>query len=167
MVGIENFSLNEISLIIFNIIGYSFLLFLPRRLSREVKCLSVLAGLAIGMLFDFTIGGGILDFYKQNDTNRYELFDVFYFALFGVFGYFFMYFYDKFRVNKVTFIYYITAWSIVAILVQWLFTKLHILTYQNNYELAYSFPIFLLIQTLTGFFYIFITNSSSELKKES
>ncbi|WP_026562866.1 hypothetical protein [Bacillus sp. J37] len=167
MVGIENFSLNEISLIIFNIIGYSFLFFLPKRLSREVKCLSVLAGLATGMLFDFTIGGGILDFYKQNDTNRYELFDVFYYALFGVFGYFFMYFYDKFLVNKVTFIYYITAWSIVGILVQWLFTKLHILTYQNNYELAYSFPIFLLIQTLTGFFYMFITNSSSELTKES
>ncbi|MCM3444623.1 hypothetical protein ACUIJN_19790 [Metabacillus halosaccharovorans] len=164
MVWIENFSLNEISLLIFNIIGYSLLFFLPKRLSREVKCLSVLAGLTTGMLFDFTIGGGILDFYRQNDTNHYELFDVFYYTLFGAFGYFFMYFYDKFRVNKVTFIYYITAWSIVGILVQWLFTKLHILTYQNNYELAYSFPIFLLIQTLTGFFYIFITNNNgSEL----
>ncbi|HZH57993.1 MAG TPA: hypothetical protein VEY70_00060 [Metabacillus sp.] len=163
MVWIDNFSLNEISLIIFNVIGYSFMYFLPKKLTREVTCLSVLAGLSTGMLFDFTIGGGILDFYRQNDTNQYELFDVFYYLLFGPFGYFFMYFYNVLRVNKVTFIYYITAWSIIGITVQWLFTQLNILTYQNNYQLSYSFPIFLLIQTLTGFYYTFISSNSGKL----
>lgn len=163
MVWIDKFSLNEMSLIIFVIIGYSIMFFLPKRLNREVTCLSVLAGLTTGMLFDFTIGGGLLDFYRQNDTNHYELFDVIYYLLFGPFGYFFMYFYNVLRVNKVTFIYYITAWSIIGITVQWLFTQLNILTYQNNYQLSYSFPIFLLIQTLTGFYYIFITTNSSKL----
>lgn len=162
MIWIDNFSLNEISLIIMNVIGYSLMRFLPKKLNREVACISVLAGLATGMLFDFTLGGGLLDFYKQNDSNHYELFDLVYYSLFAPFGYFFMYFYHVLRINKITFIFYITAWSIIGITVQWIFTLLHILTYQNNYQLSYSFPIFLLIQTLTGIFYVFITSNNSK-----
>jgi hypothetical protein len=164
MIWIDNFSLNEISLIIFNVIAFLLMFFLPKKLSREVTCISVLSGLTIGMLFDFTIGGGILDFYRQNDTNHYELFDLFYYSLFAPFGYFFMYFYHVLRINKVTFIFYITAWSLIGITFQWVATLLHILTYQNNYQLSYSFPIFLLIQTLTGIYYVFISsNKSSKL----
>ncbi|MGN7942274.1 hypothetical protein [Virgibacillus sp. 6R] len=162
MVWIGDFSLNEISLIIFNLIGYSLMFFLPKKLSREIACISVLAGLTTGMLFDFTIGGGFLDFYKQNDTNHYELFDVIYYASFAPFGYFFMYFYHVLRINKITFIYYITAWTIIGLTVQWIFTLLNILTYQNNYKLLYSLPIFLLTQSLTGLFYVYITNNNSE-----
>jgi hypothetical protein len=161
MIWIDHFSLNEISLIIMNVIGYSFMMFLPKKLSREVTFISVLAGLTTGMFFDFTIGGGLLDFYKQNDSNHYELFDLFYYSLFAPFGYFFMYFYHALRINKKTFIFYITAWSLIGITVQWIFTLLHILTYQNNYQLSYSFPIFLLTQTLTGIFYVFITRNNS------
>ena len=161
MVWIDNFSLNEISLIVFNVIGYLLIIFLPKKLRREITCLSLLAGLAKGMLFDFTIGGGVLDFYKQNDTNHYELFDLFYYLLFAPFGYFFMYLYNVLRINKTTFIFYVTGWSIIGIKVQWIFTQLNILTYQNNYQLSYSFQIFLLTQTLTGVFYVFMTSDKS------
>jgi hypothetical protein len=162
MIWIDKFSLNEISLIIMNVIGYSLMMFLQKKLSREVAFISVLAGLSTGMLFDFTIGGGLVDFYRQNDSNHYELFDLFYYSLFAPFGYFFMYFYHVLRINKITFIFYITAWSLIGITVQWVSTLLHILTYQNNYQLAYSFPIFLLTQTLTGIFYVFITTNNSK-----
>ena len=161
MIWIGNFSLNEISLIIMNVIGYSLMLILPKKLTREVTFISVLAGLSTGMLFDFTIGGGLLDFYKQNDSNHYELFDVFYYSLFAPFGYFFCYFYHVLRINKITFIIYITVWSFIGITVQWIFTLLHILTYQNNYQLSYSFPIFILTQTLTGLYYVYITKDNS------
>jgi hypothetical protein len=113
-----------------NVIGYSFMIFLPKKLSRDVTFISVLAGLSTG----------------------------------APFGYFFVYFYYELRINKITFIFYITAWSIIGITFQWIATLLHILTYQNNYQLSYSFPIFLLTQTLTGIFYVFITsNDSSKL----
>ena len=161
MIWIGHFDLNEIALIIFNVIAYSLMFFLPKRLSKEVTCISVLSGLTTGMLFDFTIGGGILDFYRQNDTNHYELFDLFYYSLFAPFGYFFMYYYNVLRINKITFIVYITAWSIIGITFQWIATLLNILTYQNNYRLSYSFPIFLFIQTLTGIYYVFISSNSS------
>ncbi len=161
MIWIGNFNLNEISLIIMNVIGYSIMMFIPKKLGRDVTFISILAGLSTGMLFDFTIGGGLLDFYKENDSNHYELFDLFYYSLFAPFGYFFMYFYHRLRINKITFIFYITAWAFIGITVQWIFTLLHILTYQNNYQLSYSFPIFLLTQTLTGLYYVFITRDNS------
>ncbi|WHY02627.1 hypothetical protein [Neobacillus sp. DY30] len=163
MIWIDNFSLNEISLIIMNIIAYSLMKFLPKKLSREVTFISVLAGLSTGMLFDFTLGGGPVDFYKQNDSNHYELFDVFYYTLFAPFGYFYMYFYHVLRINKITFIFYVTVWSLIGLTFQWIASLLHILTYQNNYQLSYSFPIFLLIQTLTGIFYVFITSNNKKL----
>ncbi|KQL53903.1 hypothetical protein AN964_10595 [Heyndrickxia shackletonii] len=162
MIWMGNFSLNEISLIIFNIISYLLILLLPKRLNNEVTCISLLLGLATGMLFDFTLGGGILDFYRQNDTNHYELFDLFYYSLFAPFGYLFMYFYNLLHINKLTFIFYITFWAFFGIAMQWIFTLLHILTYQHNYKLTYSFPIFLLTQTLTGIFYVFITKKDSK-----
>ncbi len=134
----------------------------PKRLSREVACLSILSGLATGMLFDFTIGGGVLDFYRQNDTNHYEFFDVVYYALFGPAGYFFMYFYHMLHINKKSFIFYITAWALLALALQWVFTLLDILAYQNNYKLIYSFPIFLTTQAITGIFYEFITDGNQK-----
>jgi len=167
MIWIGTFNLNEISLIIFNIIGYLLVFILPKRLSREVSCLSMLCGLSTGLLFDFTIGGGILDFYRQNDTNHYELFDVFYYSLFVPFGYFFMYFYDRLHINKRTFIYYITTWSLVAMAVQWVFTLLHVLTYQHHYKLIYSLPIFLVTQSATGIYYCFITRDCKKTLEDA
>ncbi|MBM7653659.1 hypothetical protein [Neobacillus cucumis] len=105
MIWIGHFSLSEISLIIFNVIAYAVMFFLPKKLSRDITCISVLSGLTTGMLFDITIGGGIIDFYRQNDTNHYELFDLFYYSLFAPFGYFFMYLYKVLRINKMAFNY--------------------------------------------------------------
>ncbi|PFN98684.1 hypothetical protein COJ85_20115 [Bacillus sp. AFS076308] len=167
MIWIGNFNINEISLIILNFIGYLLMFILPKRLNREVSCLSVLCGLTTGLLFDFTLGGGILDFYRQNDTNHYELFDLFYYSLFAPFGYFFMYFYHRLHINKRTFTYYITSWSILAITVQWIFTLLHILTYQHNFKLIYSLPIFLVTQSVTGVYYGFITDNSKKTVEDA
>ncbi|MFS0634927.1 hypothetical protein AB1K84_03405 [Mesobacillus foraminis] len=162
MTGIENFSTNEISLILLNLGGYLLMFLLPKKLNREVACLSILSGLATGMLFDFTIGGGVLDFYRQNDSNHYEVFDVVYYALFAPAGYFFMYFYSMLHINKRSFIFYITAWALLALALQWVFTLLDILTYQNNYKLIYSFPIFLTTQAIAGIFYEFITDGNQK-----
>ena len=167
MIWIGTFNINEISLIILNLIGYFLMLILPKKLTREVACLSVLSGLTTGLLFDFTIGGGLLDFYRQNDSNHYELFDLFYYSLFAPFGYFFMYFYHRLHITKRTFTYYITSWSILAMILQWIFTLLHILTYQHNFKLIYSLPIFLITQSVTGIYYGFITTNSKKTVEDS
>ncbi len=108
-------------------------------------------------MFDFTIGGGLLDYYRENDTNHYELFDIAYYLLYGPFGYAFMYFYKQLKINRKTFGIYIITWVAIGILSQWVFTLLNIITYQNHYKLAYSVPIFIIIQTVTGLLYKFVS----------
>ncbi len=158
MIWVGKFDINEISLLIMTFAAYLFVLVTPKKLSKEITCMSLLWGIGTGLVYDFTIGGGMLDFYRENDTNHYEMFDFFYYALYGPFGYAFMYFYEVLKIRKKTFAYYVGGWAVVGVIAQWLFTILHIITYQNNYSLPFSFPIFLLTQTITGLFYHYVTS---------
>lgn len=155
---IETFDINEISLIILNIVAYTAILLLPKILTKELALLSLVWGLTIGVLFDFTIGGGLLDYYKVNDTNHYELFDIFYYLLFVPFGYTFIYFYQVLNLNKKTSILYIIVWAFIGLGSQGVFTVLNIITLQNGYKIAYSLPVFLIIQTITAYYYEYIKN---------
>jgi hypothetical protein len=161
----ENFDKNEIGILIMIIISFSALWILPKRLPRSIALLSLLWGLASGMLFDFTIGGGQMDFYKVNDSQHYELFDFFYYVLFTPSSYFFIYFYETLHINKKTFIWYVIGWSLVGLGANWLLTLLDIIHFQNGYVLSYSFTVFLLIQTTTGLYYELIKSKQVLSKK--
>ncbi|UZW64958.1 hypothetical protein OC195_11835 [Priestia flexa] len=69
-------SKNEVILLCMIGLAIVIALLLPRKLTKEIAILSWLWGLASGLVFDFTIGGGIIDFYTVNDSPHYELFDV-------------------------------------------------------------------------------------------
>lgn len=157
MKWVGEFNLNEISLIFLTSAAYLFVFLAPKKLKREIKLMSILWGITVGIMFDFTIGGGLLDYYRENDTNHYELFDIAYYLLYGPFGYAFMYFYKQLKINRKTFGIYIITWVAIGILSQWMFTLLNIITYQNHYKLAYSVPIFIIIQTVTGLLYEFVS----------
>ncbi|MDR4947363.1 hypothetical protein [Neobacillus cucumis] len=149
----ESFDKNEISLLVIIAIFYIAYFLLSRKVAPQVRILALLWGITIGILFDFTIGGGLLDYYKLNDSNHYEVMDIVYYLTFGPFGFFFFYFYEILHINKKTFIYYVVAWTITGLAAQWLFTWLNIITFQNGYHLSYSFPVFLITQTATGAFF--------------
>jgi hypothetical protein len=151
----ESFDQNEVILLIMTGIAYLVYFLLsrkPNNLAPQIRILSLLWGLTIGVLYDFTIGGGQTDFYRVNDLNNYEVTDVIYYLLFAPFGYFFFYFYERFRISKKTFIVYVLVWALLGVAFQWLLTKAGILTMQNGYRLAHSFPIFLFTQTITGIY---------------
>ncbi|QVY59711.1 hypothetical protein [Cytobacillus gottheilii] len=149
----DHFDKNEIFLLIFLIAAYIIVFLFPRIFTSAVLLLSFVWGITVGMIFDFTIGGGLLDYYKTNDSNQYELFDLLYFCLYGPFGYLYFYFYERLKINNKSFIFYVVGWSLVGVVFQWLFMKLGILTLQNGYKLSYSFIIFLAIQTVSGIYY--------------
>jgi len=149
----ESFDKNEISLLIIFAAAYFAYFILNKRVNKQVRILGLLWGITIGILFDFTIGGGLLDFYRINDSNHYELFDILYYLDFGPFGFFFFYFYETLHINKKTFIFYAVAWAIIGVAAQWLFTWCDIIKLQRGYHLSYSFPVFLVVQTATGSFF--------------
>lgn len=149
----ESFDKNEITLIALNVVIYFVLFLMRKKFTPQVRLISLLWGFTIGILFDFTIGGGLLDYYKVNDLNNYEITDILYYLLFAPFGYFFFYFYETLKIKKKTFSIYVIAWAIAGVTAQWFMSKFDIITLQGGYQLLYSFPIFLLIQTITGIYY--------------
>ncbi|UQX54950.1 hypothetical protein M5V91_03975 [Cytobacillus pseudoceanisediminis] len=94
----EDFGGNELFLLLTAAAAYLVYFLLIRRpdkLAKQIRILSLLWGMSIGILYDFTIGGGRTDFYKINDLNNYEVTDVLYYLLFAPFGYFFFIFMKK------------------------------------------------------------------------
>lgn len=82
----EQFDKNEIYILVLLVITYAAFFLFPKRLPRHITILFLVWGFASSTLFDFTIGAGVLDFYKVNDSNRYELFDLLTYFLFATFG---------------------------------------------------------------------------------
>jgi len=163
---IGTFDMNEIALLIFVGVTYAIMVILPKKLSTELTILSLVWGFTVGVLFDFTIGGGKLDYYKVNDVNHYELFDFVYYMLFVPFGYCFNYFYKVLRIRGAISILYIVVWAGIGIGAQYVFSALHIITLQNGFKLVYSVPIFLIIQTLTALLYGYIKKAEQKSKAD-
>jgi hypothetical protein len=149
----ENFDKNEIYIIAMLIIAYAAFFLFPKRLPRPITLLFLVWGFASSTLFDFTIGGGLLDFYRVNDSNKYELFDLLTYFLFAPFSYFFIYFYDKFKINKVRFIFYVVGWSVLGLTMEKISSLMGVTLYQHGYSIPYSLAIFLVTQTTTGLYY--------------
>jgi hypothetical protein len=152
----EHFDKNEIYIIMMLIIAYTALFSLPKKLPLNITLLFLVWGFASSSLFDFTIGGGLLDFYKVNDSGGYELTDVLTYFLFATFGYYFVYFYEMFNINKKTFIFYVIAWVIVGLFMEKVSTWMGVTQYQNGYKLPFSVSVFLVVQTTTGLYYEWI-----------
>jgi glucan phosphoethanolaminetransferase (alkaline phosphatase superfamily) len=149
----EQFDKNEIYILVMIVITYMAFFLLPKRLPRTITILFLVWGFASSTLFDFTIGGGLLDFYKVNDSNRYELFDLLTYILFATFGYFFVYFYEWLGINKKRFIFYVLGWTLVGLGMEKVSIWLGVTQYQHGYKIPYSLAVFLLVQTTTGLYY--------------
>ncbi|MET1248354.1 hypothetical protein ABWW58_06155 [Sporolactobacillus sp. STCC-11] len=160
----EHFDKNEIYLIILLVAFFAAVLFFPKKLKPHIAVFGLLWGIMVGTIFDFTLGGGLMDFYKVNDSNHYELFDVLYYLLFAPFGYFFIYFYEVFQIRKYAFLIYILAWSVFGVLMQWGFIAMGIISLQRGYQISYSLIVFLVTQTVTGL-YIEILKRKEQLTK--
>lgn len=152
----EQFDKNEWFVLIMLVISYSLVVFLPRRHPRSWIILSLVWGFASSTLFDFTIGGGLLDFYRVNDTDRYELTDLFTYFMFAPFGYIFIYAYELLKINKRTFVYYVLGWALAGVAVQKVSEWMGMTHYQNGYRLEYNFVVFLAVQTVTALFYEYV-----------
>lgn len=149
----ETFDLNELYILVMGIFAYVALFVFPKKLPRNLSVLFLVWGFTSSTLFDFTIGGGLFDFYKVNDSNRYELFDLLTYFLFAPFSYFFVYFYKLLKINKKSFIIYILGWTTVGLIMEKVSSLVGVIHYQNGYKIYYSVVVFLIVQTTTALYY--------------
>jgi hypothetical protein len=152
----EHFDRNEWFVLFMLVLNYGAVWLLPKRLPQNVAIAGLVWGFAISTLFDFTIGGGLMDFYRVNDTNRYELTDLLVYFMFAPFGYFFIYFYEVWRVTKKTVVPYIAGWTMVGLLVQWVASWMRMTVYQHGYRLEYNAVVFLFVQSVTALGYMYV-----------
>lgn len=151
-----SFDKNEIYILIMLVIGYAALFFFPKKLSKELTILFLVWGFASSTLFDFTIGGGLFDYYKVNDSNKYELFDLLTYFLFATFSYFFIYFYLALNIKKWNFIIYIIVWTAFGLLMEKVSSMMGLVHYQHGYKIYFSLIVFLIVQTTTALFFEWI-----------
>ncbi len=95
----EHFDRNEWFITIGIICTYTFSYFLPSKLKAEVTFLLFLWGFSVAKFWDFTLGGGVFDFYDVNDSPHYDVFDFVSYFLYAPFSYFFIYFYEVFGIK--------------------------------------------------------------------
>ncbi len=151
----EHFDMNEWFVTIAIICTYTISYFLPRKLKAESTFLLFLWGFSVAKFWDFTLGGGVFDFYDVNDSPYYDVFDFVSYFLYSPFSYFFIYFYEVFGIyaKAKSVVVYIVVWSVIAIGVEWISVLFKMITYKNGYSLPFSIPIYLITFSITILFY--------------
>jgi hypothetical protein len=149
----EEFGKNEIYILIMLVIAYAAFFLFPKRLPRSITILLLVWGFVSSTFFDFTIGGGLLDLYRVNDSNKYELFDLLSYFLFAPFSYFFVYFYERFKIGRKAFIFYVLGWCSVGLIMEKVSGFMGLTHYQHGYSMKYSLVVFLVVQTTTALYY--------------
>src|SRR5699024_4157523 len=158
----ETFDKNEIYVLVMLIIVYAAFFIFPKRISRQIALLFLVWGFAIATFCNFTIGGGLMDFYKLNDSDKYELIDLLTYFLFAPFGYFFVYFYHCFKINQKKVIFYILGWTLFGLLMERVSRFMEVIHYENGYSMKYSVAVFLVVQTMTALYYEWIVRQQNE-----
>jgi hypothetical protein len=60
----EHFDSNEWFVLVMLIVSYAAVIWLPKRVPTSLMILGLVWGFSSSTLFDFTIGGGLMDFYR-------------------------------------------------------------------------------------------------------
>ncbi len=79
--------------------------------------------------------------------------DFSYYVMNGSISYFFIYLYSKLGIKGYQTILYIYIWSIIALLLEWIGVKIGLFHYDKGYKMYWSYPIYMLVQTIQIIFY--------------
>jgi hypothetical protein len=143
----NKFNGNEWFVISVLIIGLAVICILPRRFPRKLSAVYFLYGVFTGFFFDHTISVEPIDFYDVNDNSSYQVMDFLTYLMYGPFSYIFVYLYDSWKIKSAHVPIYILTWVLLAMGMEWIGLKIGVYHYKNGYELYYSFPIYLLVQS--------------------
>nr|WP_243734887.1 hypothetical protein [Paenibacillus turpanensis] len=149
MIYDTRFNENEWFVIALFVIGTGIIWLFPRRFSPTQTTFTMLFGITVGLIVDHTIQVPPFKLYDIGDRAKYEWFDVFSYVMYAPFGYWFIYWHERFRLSGFLTVAYIAFWTAIAIGVEWLGLKVGLFHYRNGYQILYSIPIYLFVQSLT------------------
>lgn len=139
--------------------AYFIICLLPRRLPKHATLLLLLFGGTTAAVLDNSLGGNIFNLYDIMDGPAYTVMDFSVYFLYGPMAYFFVYFYDLFRLNGMKTIAYILIWSAFGVAFELLSSCFGVFHYKDSYNWYYSFCIYLGTQSALTFFFRFISEA--------
>ncbi|MDB5053218.1 MAG: hypothetical protein JWM44_1268 [Bacilli bacterium] len=161
------FDLNDCFVLSFIVVAYGFMYILPKRFPLSVTCLLLLFCSTTACMLDNSIGGDIFDLYDIMDGPAYTIMDFVVYFMYAASGYFFIYFYDLFRIRGIGTIGYIAFFSLLSAGFELLCIQVNVFHYKDSYIIYYSFCIYLVSQTGTILFYKFIMDTAKFQKRSS
>lgn len=148
-----SFNENEWFVIISMIVMNLAIWFAPKLFSKLESVGYYIFGIYIGLFYDHTLSIKPWDFYDVNDNSSYQFIDFMSYIMYGPYGYFFLYFYVRWNIKSIRIIPYILIWSAISMLLEWIGLKVGLFHFDKGYKMYWSFPIYLLSQTMIIFFY--------------
>jgi len=149
----KSFDWNEWFVIITLLSLNLLILITPKIFSMIEGIAHYLFGITVVHFFDHTTSVRPWDFYDVNDSSKYQLMDFTYYVMNGPFSYLFIYLYSKLRIKGFQMILYILIWSSFGLLAEWIGVKIGLFHYDKGYKMYWSFPIYMLIQTIQIIYY--------------
>ncbi|HWO77348.1 MAG TPA: hypothetical protein VNM69_15895 [Bacillus sp. (in: firmicutes)] len=149
----KSFDWNEWFVIISILLLNLLILITPKIFSLIEGMAHYLFGIMVVHFFDHTTSVKPWDLYDVNDNSYYQLMDFSYYVMNGSISYFFIYLYSKLGIKGYQTILYIYIWSIIALLLEWIGVKIGLFHYDKGYKMYWSYPIYMLVQTIQIIFY--------------
>ncbi|MFD0694778.1 hypothetical protein ACFQZT_11795 [Paenibacillus sp. GCM10027628] len=124
---------------------------LPKRTPMPVALLIMVFNSYLGRATDNILAAPFpFDLYDSMDTPLYDLFDFIVYSIpYSLYGYFYVYFYDKFRLPGAYQVIHILIWAAASVLFEAVALRLSVFQYKG-WHLGYSFPIYLLTFSLNS-----------------
>ncbi|SFF97665.1 hypothetical protein [Sporolactobacillus nakayamae] len=149
------FDSNEIFILIIGALAYLVMFLLPKYFSKQQTITMLLIGNYISTFFDNTVCINPFNYYNINDTPYTDFWDLLSCVMFSPFGYFFVYLYAIIKKNRTTYFFYISMWSLIAVVAEALAWRVGVYHYKNGYQLFFSLPIYIIVLTVTMIYYQF------------
>lgn len=143
----NRFNANEWFVILTLCIGIACIVFFPKRFGRQMTVVFYMCGVYSGFFFDHSLSVMPVNFYDVNDASKFQIMDFISYLGYGPFSYFFFYIYDRLQIRPSRAPIYILVWSLFSVGCEWLAVLCGVFHYQHGYMLAYSFPIYLFVQS--------------------
>lgn len=152
----KHFDENEWFIIVVFLLSLS-LFKLPKRFPLEISILIIILSMTVPKVIDHSIAANPLNLYDLNDSNKFEIFDVFLDFLYPPAGYMCAYIYDKLRPKGFKILLYILIWTAFAISFEFIAIKFNVFNH-HGWKLIYSLPTYLIAISLFLLFFEFLQN---------
>ncbi|QHS22413.1 hypothetical protein GWK91_05350 [Virgibacillus sp. MSP4-1] len=161
----EHFDQNEWFVLTGVILSYLLVYLLPRRFPISVMILVMLFAIVCARFLDHMMAAPSIDLYDIMDKGSYELFDLVLYSFYAPFAYLYIFLFDKFKIKGIWTGLYILIWSLIAIGFERVNMYLGVFHY-HGWKVAYSFPVYLAVQSLTLLFFLYIQHHYNHLKSK-